>query len=280
MAVRASEPLVRCPREGNGTWVDTMYQAELHGKLSRTVAEAEDILTSNVFSFYMYSDPVHLQRLLAAVRVFVTAEDARRAILDFWPTFADQTEPDVVIRVGRYYVLMEAKLHSGYGVDDESQDRHQLLRETRGGRAKADSLGLEFILLTVTDEPAPSQRIYSVLSGEDRDSWRWINWSSIAQLLETGPLMDRMGEDLVAVLRRKGLRRFNGFTGVAARIMPPDEYFFFDGETARFGRFAGFSSLLCGMPTLTSCVGRPLFTSALPTARPSQAPRTMRSRIR
>jgi len=32
-----------------------MYLAELHGKLSQRIERMEDILTSNVFSFFKYS---------------------------------------------------------------------------------------------------------------------------------------------------------------------------------------------------------------------------------
>jgi hypothetical protein len=236
-----------------------MYQAELHGKLSRSVVEAEDILTSNVFSFYVYSERIHLQRLLAAVRVEVTPEEAQAAIFSFWPTISGDTEPDLVLQVGHYYILVEAKLHSGYGVADEADEKHQLLREARGGRAKAESVGRNFILLTVTDEPAPCEGVYGVLKGQDHESWRWINWSSITHLLETGPPIGRMGDDLLALLGRKGLRRFDGFTDTQDRLAQVQDYLFFDSKTVRFGRFAGFANLLGRSPMMGTSVPGPLF---------------------
>lgn len=234
-----------------------MYQAELHGKLSRTVEEAEDILTSNVFSFYLYSDRIHLQSLLKSVDLDVTLPEAAGAAFRFWPTFPDNTEPDLVIEVGRYYVLVEAKLHAGYGKDNEHHDRHQLLREARGGRHEAQVVGKEFILLTVTDEPIPHDSVYDVLKGVDRQSWRWTNWSRIAQLLETAPAVGRMGEDLLALLWRKGLKRFDGFTGEQERLDESEDSWFFDGGMAELGRFRGFADLLG--PGLLTELTRPLF---------------------
>lgn len=90
-----------------------MYQAELHGKLSGAVAEAEDILTSNVFSFYLYSDRVHLQQLLGLIRVPVSLSEAEDAEFRFWPLLSEGTEPDLVLLAGSYYILVEAKLRAG-----------------------------------------------------------------------------------------------------------------------------------------------------------------------
>jgi hypothetical protein len=237
-----------------------MYQAELHGKLSRTVEEAEDILTSNVFSFYLYSDRKHLQHLLKSVELDVTLQEAANAAFSFWPTLPDNTEPDLVIEVGRYYVLAEAKLHAGYGKDVEHYERHQLLRELRGGRHEAQSDGKEFILLTVTDEPIPHESVYGVLKGTGRQSWRWTNWSRIARLLETGPAVGRMGEDLLALLCRRGLRRFDGFRCEKEHLEKLEGRFFFDSTTTRSGRFTGFACLP-GCSLLTE-ISRPLFTVA------------------
>jgi len=241
-----------------------MYQAELHGKLSRTIEEAEDILTSNVFSFYLYSERTHLQRLLTSVELDVTLQEAAGAAFHFWPTLPDNTEPDLVIEVGRYYILIEAKLHAGYGKDHEHHDRHQLLREIRGGRHEAQSTGRDFVLLTVTDEPIPHNSVYDVLKGVDRQSWRWTNWSRIARLLETGPPAGRMGEDLLALLWRKGLRRFDGFTSEQERLAEWEGFWFFDGGTAELGRFTGFATLLS--PGLLTELPRPLFIAGDPKA--------------
>ncbi len=47
-----------------------MYQAELMGKLPSAVEHREDILTSNVFSFFKYTCcEVHLKELFALVGV-------------------------------------------------------------------------------------------------------------------------------------------------------------------------------------------------------------------
>jgi hypothetical protein len=221
-----------------------MYRAELHGKLSRDLQQAEDILTSNVFSFYLYADRVHLQHLLrACAKVIVTVEEAQHAHFRFWPTFDDGTEPDVVIELGGYYVLIEAKLHSGFGEHSDDQNKHQLLRESRQGRREAIGEGREFIFLTVTDEPIPRSEIYGVLQEANRDAWRWTNWSLIADALASGPLVPQMGRDLLALMQRKGLRRFNGFGAGTNHLEPMARHWFFNanhsGLMSRFGGFRG-----------------------------------------
>jgi hypothetical protein len=80
-----------------------MYLAELHGKLSRGVERKEDILTSNVFSFFKYSRrdvflKKYLEKLLG---LHCSIEDLKSAEFVFWPTYDDSTEPDLVILIAR-----------------------------------------------------------------------------------------------------------------------------------------------------------------------------------
>jgi len=87
-----------------------MYLAELHGKLSSSVERQEDILTSNVFSFFKYSNrEIFLKEFLSRSGCHVTSEEANKAEFIFWPRFEENTEPDLVIIVGKYYLLIEAK---------------------------------------------------------------------------------------------------------------------------------------------------------------------------
>ena len=104
-----------------------------------------------------------------------------------------------------------------------------------------------------------------MLKDTDRQSWRWTNWSRLARLLETGPAVGRMGEDLLALLWRKGLKRFDGFTGEQERLDESGDFWFFDGGTAELGRFTGFANLLG--PGLLTELPRPLFTIGDTTAR-------------
>ena len=97
-----------------------MIHAELRGKLpEHNPDQREDILTSNVFSFFQYADrQVFLYELLKSWHLDVTAEEAREAEFHYWPQLADGTEPDLVIVVGQYYLLIEAKYRSGFRSGD------------------------------------------------------------------------------------------------------------------------------------------------------------------
>jgi len=86
-----------------------MYLAELRGKLSSRVERMEDVLTSNVFSFFKYSSrTIFLKRYLNDLGFKVSDQDAEKAEFRFWPVFEDGTEPDLIIIVGDYYLLIEA----------------------------------------------------------------------------------------------------------------------------------------------------------------------------
>ncbi|MDP2932277.1 MAG: hypothetical protein Q8O05_07280 [Chloroflexota bacterium] len=88
-----------------------MYIAELSGKLSTKVEGREDILTSNVFSFFKYTErKVFLKSFLnKLLNLQVDDNDVDCAEFSFWPKFDDNTEPDLILVVGKYYLLFEAK---------------------------------------------------------------------------------------------------------------------------------------------------------------------------
>jgi len=78
-----------------------MYLAELHGKLSSNIERMEDILTSNVFSFFKYSSRENfLTGYLNKLGFSISNQEADKAEFIFWPRFEENTEPDVVINVG------------------------------------------------------------------------------------------------------------------------------------------------------------------------------------
>jgi hypothetical protein len=114
-----------------------MYLAELHGKLSNNNENKEDILTSNVFSFFKYTNrDTFLYPLLLDLKLEISLEDAHEAEFIFWPCFPDSTQPDLVILVGNYYLLFEAKYHSGFGQASET-----LERTSTGARGKRRTAG-------------------------------------------------------------------------------------------------------------------------------------------
>ena len=106
-----------------------MYLAELHGKLPRENENKEDILTSNVLSFFKYSDRItFLFPLLCDLRLDVFQEDAQEAKFYYWSSFPDGTQPNLLILVGKYYLLFEAKYHSGFGQATDLIE-HQLTKQ-------------------------------------------------------------------------------------------------------------------------------------------------------
>lgn len=156
-----------------------MYLAELHGKLSRKNENKEDILTSNVFSFFKYSDPVVfllplLQRLIPEIK----AEDVKNAEFHFWPSFDDGTEPDLVILAGSFYLLIEAKFTSGFMPGNERLD-HQLTREWSKGQNEAQKMGKIFKLITVTSHYTLSPCLKQEIQRSAPQEVFWINWQTI-----------------------------------------------------------------------------------------------------
>jgi hypothetical protein len=50
-----------------------MFIAEIKGKLSHNIEEKEDVLTSNVFSFFKYADrKAYLKPFLAELDIIIT----------------------------------------------------------------------------------------------------------------------------------------------------------------------------------------------------------------
>lgn len=64
-----------------------MYIAELQGKFSPYQERMEDILTSNVFSFFMYARrEIFLSEFLRLLDIETEAEDLHNAEFLFWPS--------------------------------------------------------------------------------------------------------------------------------------------------------------------------------------------------
>ena len=128
-----------------------MYLAELHGKLSSRIEGMEDVLTSNVFSFLKYSTrKLFLKGYLGRLGFAVSDRQADDAEFLFWPRLEEETEPDLVIIVGNYYILVEAKYFSGFA-EGTKKTKAQLLREIDEGRLDAKNYGKDFNIVIERD---------------------------------------------------------------------------------------------------------------------------------
>lgn len=232
-----------------------MYLAELHGKLSSKVERMEDVLTSNVFSFFKYSDrEVFLQGYLDGLGFVVSEQEARGVEFLFWHRFEDNTEPDLVLKVGRYYLLFEAKYFSGFSEGTEVTDA-QILREIEGGQRESDASNQEFKLIAITADPYYKDIKFEVIPSDTRTKFQWTNWQGIARfidsILETNKNLRveaiAFATDLSRLLNQKNLRGFQGWgsplvANVSLRSSPS---VFFEARTARFrGDFLGFPQSL------------------------------------
>jgi hypothetical protein len=232
-----------------------MYQAELHGKLSRRVERLEDVLTSNVFSFFKYSSrEIFLKGYLHRLGLDVSVQETNEAEFRFWPRFEENTEPDLVIIIGNYYVLIEAKYFSDFSGATE-KSKPQLLREIDGGKMEAKAYGKSFRLIAITKDTYYKQDKFADIPSLLPPQFTWTNWQEVAlflnSILETNKQI-RSEErgfalDLCLLLDKKNLRGFQSFE-ILSRIKPnmtSYDSLFFDAKTAQFrGAFIGFQEAL------------------------------------
>ena len=232
-----------------------MYLAELHGKLSPKLERMEDVLTSNVFSFFKYSDrEVFLKRYLEMLGFDVSEQEAGAAEFLFWHRFDDNTEPDLIIKIGNYYLLFEAKYFSGFDEGTAVADA-QLIREIRGGQLEAYDSDREFNLIAITADTYYKEEKFGVIPQEVRPKFQWTNWQAVTLLIE-GILetnenlrgeVKAFADDLSSLLDKKNLRGFHGWESplVANASLTSRPSVFFDARTARFrGDFLGFPQSL------------------------------------
>jgi len=231
-----------------------MVLAELHGKLSRNTERMEDILTSNVFSFFKYARrDIFLKRYLESLLgAHFTVGELDTADFVFWPSYEDGTEPDLVMVVGSYYLLFEAKYFSDFGKETPER-KDQITREIEGGSIEAKRLGKRFEFVTVTADSVFRKEKFSRLTGDLPERFRWTNWQAVASLLE-GVLAEQHGlkphelchaQDLLNLLDRKNLRSFGGYT--LEGHFKHYNRIFFDADSASYrGSFIGFQEALSG----------------------------------
>lgn len=233
-----------------------MILAELRGKLSSRLERSEDILTSNVFSFFKYADRnIFLKPLLEMLDIDVSGINLEDTEFHFWPRYADNTEPDLVIIAGKHYLLFEAKYFSSFEWT-ENEELSQLNREIRGGLFEANAINAEFHLIAVTAEYLYKQENFEgVTKAIPRHTLKWINWQSIHDLLLNILATKNLSkttlgfcQDLCELLDKKNLRYFRDFKSVLdidPKIIPIDKVFLASETTTLRGDFIGF------MPTLS-----------------------------
>ena len=232
-----------------------MYQAELHGKLSQRIERMEDILTSNVFSFFKYATrEIFLKGYLGELGFAVSDQEASEAEFIFWPRFEENTEPDLVIIVGNYYLLIEAKYFSDFGGESD-KSKAQLIREIEGGKLEAKNYGKDFVLIPITADSYYKDYKFEVIPSDFIPYFKWTNWQLISSFLNNileGNKEIRKQErdfalDLYDLLDKKNLREFQSFD-ILFLINPyfkPLASVFFEAKTARFrGDFIGFINSL------------------------------------
>lgn len=228
-----------------------MYLAELHGKLSPKTERMEDILTSNVFSFFKYSDRiVFLRQYLNMLGFSVSNDEANEAEFAFWPRFEENTEPDLVIRVGKYYILIEAKYFSDFAIGNKDI-KAQLVREIECGNLDAYNYGLEFYLVAITADYYYKEDKFKAIPKAFYPNFKWTNWQDVTSLLEQiiGSHSDLstyecdFASDLCNLLDRKNLRSFHGLNSLLPLNLSLNAYglIFLEAKTVKFrGDFIGF----------------------------------------
>ena len=93
-----------------------MIMAELNRKLPLVSEHKEDLLTSDIITFFKYCKrEIFLKQYLLERGIKVSNDDVNHAEFKFWPRFGDKTEPDLVLIVGKYYLLIEANFRAGFG---------------------------------------------------------------------------------------------------------------------------------------------------------------------
>jgi hypothetical protein len=235
-----------------------MYLAELHGKLSQRIERMEDILTSNVFSFFKYSTrEIFLKGYLKKLGFDVSDQEANEAEFIFWPHFEENTEPDLVIIVGNYYLLIEAKYFSDFGGETD-KTKAQLIREIEGGRLEAKNYGKDLVLIAITADSYRKDYKFEVIPSGFRPHFVWTNWQTVSSFLSN--ILEKdikipkqehdFALDLYNLLDKKNLREFQSFDilSLMNQYFQPHASVFFEAKTAKFrGGFIGFvNSLIFG----------------------------------
>ena len=228
-----------------------MYLAELHGKLPPRIERMEDILTSNIFSFFKYSTrEIFLKGYLSRLAFDISNQEANEAEFIFWPRFEENTEPDLVLIVGDYYLLIEAKYFSGFA-EETKKSKAQLLREIEGGKLEAKNYGKNFRLIAITADHYYKENKFKIIPLDFIPYFKWTNWQSVSSflydILESSRDIKKQDNDftldLYNLLDKKNLRDFQGLNILfnISDCLKSYKSVFFEARTAKFrGDFIGF----------------------------------------
>ena len=236
-----------------------MYQVELRGKLPSNLIGKEDILTSNVFSLFKYAErAIFLDALLKSLELAIDQSDLEDALFPFWPTYNDGTEPDLVLIVGNYYLLFEAKYFSNFGKATNTL-KSQLEREMTSGLAEAQNLGKQFFLIAITQDYVYKQFEFNEILPKYNKYFKWMNWYSVTDMLvhllesqKTNLPSYHLASDLLALLEKLKFRRFQSFSSLLKyEAIREIKRIFFNFESAIFrGQFVGFDKALSTLKTI------------------------------
>jgi hypothetical protein len=230
-----------------------MLKAQIHSKVPTQITDLEDILTSDVFSFFYYSNrQVFLFDFLNKIGLSISKYDSTMAEFQFWPRYEEHTEPDLVIIVGNYYILIEAKYMSDFGKGSD-KTKPQLIREIEAGMIEAHNIGKQFVLLAITKDPYKKTDKFISVQKDKNLTINWFSWQKISEMLidllksdESIDKRDRLfATDLLTVLDKKNLRKYQNLQKVlkSTKKINPIKQIFIKAETIEFrGDFIGFSN--------------------------------------
>lgn len=252
-----------------------MFVAQLHGKLTRSEEDMEDLLTSNVFGVWRY-----LSHSLGLVQFLETAQrldgtrftlpaEVKEIKLEFWPWIqegnAKNTQPDVLMEVvlcnqEKWLVLIEAKFLSGKSSfkteakDDPPND--QLAREMHNLRIMAEHGNFnQYALIYVTahtsmpkdDIREATSELRSKIGDANTDHFYWTSWRTLPAILAEVRKVCNEGyaimlDDLQQILDRLCLVLFGGVTSQGWTLGEPSWVFkrpevAFDWEVISVGHY-------------------------------------------
>jgi len=225
-----------------------MYLAEISGKVTSKIEGMEDVLTSNVFSFFKYADrDQYLRSYLNSLGINVSSIDSKEAKFLFWPKFEDGTEPDLIICVGKYYILIEAKYFSEFSEQNEKSES-QIIRELNEGLSEARNQSKEFKYITITADYYFIKEKFDIIPKDKIDYFIWTNWQKICTFLYEKNIIEKQKEDsefafdLYRLLEKKKLRNYNikNLTLFEAKINKIDSIFYNSLSSKYRGDFLGF----------------------------------------
>jgi hypothetical protein len=211
--------------------------AQLHGKLTRTEEDLEDLLTSNVFGSFEYIPP---EDGLVPLLMNSIKQDLRNCPFknigrisdvnyEFWTTLDEPTcvscEPDVIInfideKKNKIIVLVEAKYRSGKSSESELKEEKpydQLAKEWDNLIHLAmDNNAKPYLLFITADIVFPFEDVESSQSAFRRTRGKrntldivWISWRKLPTLFRDSKY--KILRDVATILRNQGLIFFEGF---------------------------------------------------------------------